>query len=596
MSYAAALSLTEWVPSDAFFLNLSFIILPGYVIFRVFGAMRMPGAVGVLLAGCLARQFAGETMKTALPSLQTLAFVLVLCRAGCEIHVDDLTLTVLLLATVPILTETCCIGLVLSWSLEVTFQQGLLAGAMLSALGDGLVIPIMQQLRASDLGPLPRIMACVAPLEATFALFMYAFLASSGAQSPAPLWARLVFGVVLKLAASIGLGLVVGFGISAFCNNAEWFHIADRRVFSSTEVEEFLVLLGASLFVFGLAGEDAAGEPIVSNGMPLVVPTPPGHKPEGLMLPELALICTTFFCAYFSPRVAHYAETLFEGLWVFGALFLFAAIGAGITDVPRKIELLPKLLPALACGLAGRFVACLVVCGATARKRLVRGPLSVRHVVIEATFCVAASLPRATIQGVLAARPAAEGLYPGVMVGSYEFAGKDGLLQTLAQATLALMAPCGQLLLTMVAKPLLTQLSYAPSVLEQERKVETSLDLDIAPPPATLTFHRRSTGGVFASTQHLGSARLDDTSRSRDAPPQDSDQPFSLYSPRRRINVFRWPTVDELKRVARGKQDFRAGRWNAERWPVECETYTPLTPSQGGTSSGGDYKPPTPRR
>ena len=49
-----------------------------------------------------------------------------------------------------------------------------------------------------------------------------------------------------------------------------------------------------------------------------------------------------------------YAETLFEGLWVFGALFLFAAIGAGITDVSRKIELLPKLLPALACGLAGR--------------------------------------------------------------------------------------------------------------------------------------------------------------------------------------------------------------------------------------------------
>jgi len=68
----AALPETGAVP-DSFFLGLSCILLLGYTVFRVFGALRLPGAVGVMLAGCLLSPFAGPAIHVVLPSIQASA-------------------------------------------------------------------------------------------------------------------------------------------------------------------------------------------------------------------------------------------------------------------------------------------------------------------------------------------------------------------------------------------------------------------------------------------------------------------------------------------------------------------------------------------
>lgn len=326
------------------------------------------------------------------------------------------------------------------------------------------------------------------------------------------MWFRLLSGLVVRLAASVALGAVVGWGVARFCALSDRPVLAGRRVFVGGGVEMLLVLLGASLFSYGLSGEFSDGEPLVPNVLDLLVPdewsmsdpscsvdAPRARHCGGMLLQELALLCTGFFGAHFSPALAREAEALWSGLWVFGALFLFAAIGVSIDDVPAKVRLLPQLLPALACGLACRFVACLCVCSATARSRQSAFPQrgawpGLRHVALEAAFCFAAGLPRATIQGVLASRPYVEQLYPGVVVCGRELAARGGLLQSLAQATLALMAPFGQLVLMLTARPILHRLRYSRAVLATERQIESVCDFE-PPQMAILTFHQQSERG-----------------------------------------------------------------------------------------------------
>lgn len=455
----------------SFSLSLAGILLGGYLVFRAFASVRLPGAVGVIIFGVVLGPYADPTLVKALPFFKEMAFLLVLCRAGCETQMSEINRTVVLLGSIPVIAEMVGIALVLTATQEgMTMTQGLLAGSMMASLGDGLLLPILNELHTiPGLGPLPRVMACVAPIEASLALFLYAILASLGTTSTVSFWWRLFFAFV-KMVASIGIGVLVGWLVALFCKNSMRPSVFGRKVFAGTQPEEFLVLLGAALFVYGLCGEDEHHNALVPNGMHLLGTDPSTERQEPLMLPELGLICVTFFCAYFSPHVAHNADTLFKGLWVFAGLFLFSSIGVGIKDIPGKVKIMTVLLPALACGLVGRFASVLAICAATARSRQKQGGGAagkgawpgMRHVALESAFCFACGLPRATIQGVLSSRPYALGIYPGVMVAGYELAGKDGLLSTLAQATLLIMAPCGQLALTFSAQPILTRTVYPP--------------------------------------------------------------------------------------------------------------------------------------
>ena len=77
---------------------------------------------------------------------------------------------------------------------------------------------------------------------------------------------------------------------------------------------------------------------------------------------------------------------------------------------------------------------------------------------------------------------------------AWELAARGGLLQSLAQATLALMAPFGQLVLMLTARPILHRLRYSRAVLATERQIESVCDFE-PPQMAILTFHQQSERG-----------------------------------------------------------------------------------------------------
>ena len=59
----------------------------------------------------------------------------------------DLNTSAILLATLPLLADLTGIGLWVHFAWGATVPQGLLAGVMLAPLGEGLVLPLMHELR-----------------------------------------------------------------------------------------------------------------------------------------------------------------------------------------------------------------------------------------------------------------------------------------------------------------------------------------------------------------------------------------------------------------------------------------------------------------
>ena len=127
---------------------------------------------------------------------------------------------------------------------------------------------------------LPRLVATWAPVEASFVLTTFgvlAGLASPEANTPIH---QLVLANVLRLLATLIVGLLFG-AISAFFMNS----ISDQEfgpgIFTGSSSERLLMLLATTLWVFGLGlGEE---------GNELV---PMGFAPGSMFQPELLVIVT----------------------------------------------------------------------------------------------------------------------------------------------------------------------------------------------------------------------------------------------------------------------------------------------------------------
>lgn len=123
---------------------------------------------------------------------------------------------------------------------------------------------------------------------------------------------------------------------------------------------------------------------------------------ESLINADLSVCACVFAFAQMVPHATvHRIETSFGQLWVFGALFLFVSLGANLI-VPTSAEHAAYFLPTL-FGLIARQFANLFVLYFTAGFRGVES--TARNLAYETIFLLGATMPRATIQGVLNALP-----------------------------------------------------------------------------------------------------------------------------------------------------------------------------------------------
>lgn len=128
----------------------------------------LPPLLGYMAFGYAFRSIEGLAMTAARPYVLKLAFILILMRAGLEIQPRDLTPFTVALGMLPFAADALAASLAAAHLFALSPLEAAAFGAIVCALGDGIVIPRMIDLCMRARGGQPALARAVltaAPIE-----------------------------------------------------------------------------------------------------------------------------------------------------------------------------------------------------------------------------------------------------------------------------------------------------------------------------------------------------------------------------------------------------------------------------------------------
>ncbi|CAE7816987.1 unnamed protein product [Symbiodinium microadriaticum] len=436
-------------------LGLAYLFLGGYLASRIFWALRLPAAVGIIASGFIFSHFIQFDILQGRDHLQGLSFFLVLLTAGFELQVSDLRAETFVFAFLPVTLEMLGIAACAQLLLHFTLLESLVLGATLCCLGDGLVIPKMIEIKSRkefESSPMPRLVFAAAPLEASYVLTIYGVLAGlavSEHQEAAGIW-TIVFANLLRIASTLLFGSIAGYCAGVFivkgrnsdawlgCSWADrtgwkefstaiydaygsWMPMAPRKLFRRTPVEAYLFILCVALLGFGV------GSMTVASLAPMIGNLLPSAFGDGEMFqPELLVIVIGSSFAYACEKHDEEGEVLDSvlvivgGVWTFGQLVLFSMLGSrlDVTVFQQVFHVLPLMVVGQAFRFLGVGLSTILVVKLEWRTCAGEPPDEVCRKSFQATkwpdamFCFLSAMPRATIQGALGPVPLVKKFFP----------------------------------------------------------------------------------------------------------------------------------------------------------------------------------------
>jgi hypothetical protein len=186
----------------------------------------------------------------------------------------------------------------------------------------------------------------------------------------------------------------------------------------------------------------------------------------------LVIVVGACFAAITSHEMMHSLEVASGGVWVFGQLILFGILGMNLTTDVFAV-LFPVLLLMLV-GLGFRFVGTFIAIFATRGHRSCQPGCAeclasnTRSVTYDSLFCFVSSLPRATVQGVLASQPLAMLLFSDSSNGE----AVDEFISQAGRLYIFLLAIFGTIVLDLVGPGLLHKSEDVANLHTEARKKE----------------------------------------------------------------------------------------------------------------------------
>jgi NhaP-type Na+/H+ or K+/H+ antiporter len=130
--------------------SLSLIIVLGLLADYAFRQMRLPGLVGMLIAGILCGPYVLKLMVPEMMSVSAdfrkIALIVILLRAGFELHRDTLHRVgraALIMSCLPAVFEIAGVMLVAPRWLHISYLEAAILGAILGAVSPAVVVPLM---------------------------------------------------------------------------------------------------------------------------------------------------------------------------------------------------------------------------------------------------------------------------------------------------------------------------------------------------------------------------------------------------------------------------------------------------------------------
>ncbi|WP_303026736.1 sodium:proton antiporter [uncultured Faecalibaculum sp.] len=390
--------------------SIAIIVLSGLFMGRLFSKLKLPGLLGMILAGILLSPHALNLLDPSLlnisSDLRQIALVIILTRAGLSLNLGDLKKVgrpAVLLCFVPACAEIIGTMLLAPPLLGVSLLEAAITGSVIAAVSPAVIVPRMIRLMENGYGrdhSIPQLLLAGASVEDVFVIVVFSALtslASSGSFS-----ALSLLQIPVSILTGVLAGMVTGLGLHAF------FRSCPLR-----DTVKILILLSVSFLLLEL-----------QNRLEGTVPL------SGL----LAIMSLGIFLKRRSPDLARTLCDEYSLLWIPAEIFLFVLVGVTV-DLQYAFA---AGAPAIVLVLGALMFRMAGVALSLVKTRLTGS---------EKLFCMIAYTPKATVQAAIGAIPLSMGLACGQKV------------LTVAVLAILITAPLGAVGIDKLYKKLLTALA-----------------------------------------------------------------------------------------------------------------------------------------
>ncbi len=361
-------------------LSLAYLILFGMGFYFLFKALKLPGLIGMLLAGVLIGPYGIDLLDSSLlaisSDLRMIALIVILLRAGLGIKpraLKPLGGTLVRLSVLPVILEGFAILLLAMMFFDFTFEQGGLLGFIIAAVSPAIVVPSMLRLMKEKIGEtkrIPLLVLSAASIDDVIAITFFSVFLSAyfSLQSN---WVLQITMIPVAIILGILLGVIVGFVMIYVFNR---FHFRDSQ--------KVIMLLAAGIFMVSFS---QSLESVIMIAALLGVMT------VGIIITEKKEVL--------SQRLA----IKFDKIWVLVELFLFVLVGAAV-----------NVQVALDVSIIGVFIILVGLCARIAGVYL--ATINTGLKIKEKLFVGISFTPKATVQAAMGAIPLTLGIPGGDII------------------------------------------------------------------------------------------------------------------------------------------------------------------------------------
>ncbi|MBO5968005.1 MAG: cation:proton antiporter [Clostridia bacterium] len=365
--------------------SLALIFLIGLSLAAIFGKLKLPRLVGMLLTGILLGPFVLDLLDPQIlgisAELRRMALVIILIKAGLSLNFSDLKKVgrpALLMSFLPAALEITAFLIFAPMLLGVSRTEALLMGSVLAAVSPAVVVPRMVALMDEGRGTdkkIPQLILAGASLDDIFVIVL--FTAFLGINTGDGVGAMTFLDIPVSIALGIALGALVG--IAA----AYLFEIFHRKGWTIRSTLKTVLLLGISFLL--LAIEGWLEGTLALSGL--------------LAIMSMAMI----YAMQTKAEVVNRLKDKYGKLWLAAEVLLFVLVGAAV-DIRYTLSAGLGAVAMIFVGLAFRSVGVfLCLLGTNLNKK-------------ERFYAVFAYLPKATVQAAIGAVPLSMGLPCGNII------------------------------------------------------------------------------------------------------------------------------------------------------------------------------------
>lgn len=359
--------------------SIALILLLGLFLSSLFSKMKLPGLLGMIIAGIVLSPHAFNLIDQSILSisadLRQIALVIILTRAGLSLDFADLKRVgrpAILMCFVPACMEIIGTIILAPVLLGVTVLEAAIIGSVIAAVSPAVIVPRMIKLIDEGYGKehsIPQLILAGASVDDVFVIVVFTALISLA--STGTISAISFLQVPVSILTGIGIGAATGSILVIFFKK---FHMRD-----SVKV---LIILSFSFLLLELQ-----------------------NRLEGI-IPISGLLAIMSLGIVIKQKYSVLAKRLsgkYNKLWVAAEVFLFVLVGAAV-----------DLRYAAAAGI---FAVLLIICALAFRMSGVAMSLiKTKLTRQEKLFCMMAYTPKATVQAAIGTIPFTMGLACGQTV------------------------------------------------------------------------------------------------------------------------------------------------------------------------------------